>query len=52
MLQTAGIQSIPYEVYDAAKVDGASGPQTLVYITFPHEVLHYHEPDHGHHVYL
>jgi multiple sugar transport system permease protein len=35
VLQTAGIQSIPYEVYDAAKVDGASGPQTLVYITLP-----------------
>lgn len=34
VLQTAGIQSIPYEVY-AAKVDGASGPQTLVYITLP-----------------
>jgi multiple sugar transport system permease protein len=35
VLQTAGIQSIPYEVYDAAKVDGASGSQTLVYITLP-----------------
>lgn len=35
VLQTAGIQSIPHDVYDAAKVDGASGLQSLVYITLP-----------------
>lgn len=35
IMQTAGLQSIPEEVYEAAKVDGASGWQQFVYITFP-----------------
>ncbi len=32
----AGLQSIPLEVYDAAKVDGASGWTLFRYITLPH----------------
>lgn len=31
----AALQSIPEEIYDAAKIDGASRFQSLVYITFP-----------------
>jgi multiple sugar transport system permease protein len=31
----AGLQAIPEEFYDAAKVDGASGMQRLFYITIP-----------------
>jgi len=31
----AGLQSIPDELYDAAKVDGASAIQRTLYITFP-----------------
>lgn len=35
IMQTAGLQSIPEDVYEAATVDGASGWQQFVYITFP-----------------
>lgn len=35
VLQLAGLQSIPTELYDAAKVDGAGGLATLRYITLP-----------------
>src|SRR5690349_11753799 len=31
----AGLQSIPGDLYDAAKVDGAGAWQRLIYITFP-----------------
>jgi multiple sugar transport system permease protein len=27
--------SIPTEIYDAAKVDGATGPRRFLYVTFP-----------------
>jgi len=35
LLFTVGLDSIPNEVYDAAKVDGANGWQTFTKITFP-----------------
>jgi multiple sugar transport system permease protein len=35
VLYLAGLQSIPEELYDAAKVDGASGLQRLLFITVP-----------------
>ena len=35
VIYLAGLQSIPEEMYDAAKVDGASGWQRLIYITVP-----------------
>jgi multiple sugar transport system permease protein len=35
VLYLAGLQSIPEELYDAAKVDGASGLQRLLHITVP-----------------
>jgi multiple sugar transport system permease protein len=35
VLYLAGMQSIPEELYDAAKVDGANGFQRLRYITVP-----------------
>jgi multiple sugar transport system permease protein len=31
----AGLQAIPEELYDAAKVDGANGLQRLIYVTVP-----------------
>lgn len=31
----AGLQSIPLELYEAARLDGANGPQQLVFITLP-----------------
>lgn len=31
----AGLQSIPFEIYEAARVDGAKGRHILRYITFP-----------------
>jgi multiple sugar transport system permease protein len=31
----AGRMSVPHEVYDAAKVDGATGLRSFVYVTFP-----------------
>jgi ABC-type sugar transport system permease subunit len=31
----AGIQSLPQDIYEAAKVDGASAPQRMWYITIP-----------------
>lgn len=31
----AGLQTIPRELYEAARVDGASAPQTVWYITLP-----------------
>lgn len=34
-LQTAGLQSIPYELYEAATVDGAGSWQKFRYITLP-----------------
>ncbi len=34
-LQTAGLQSIPYELYEAATVDGAGAGQKFRFITFP-----------------
>lgn len=35
LIITAGLRSIPDELYDAAKVDGASGWSEFLYITFP-----------------
>jgi multiple sugar transport system permease protein len=35
VLYLAGLQSIPEELYDAAKVDGANGLQKLLHITVP-----------------
>jgi multiple sugar transport system permease protein len=35
ILQYAGLQSIPDELYDAAEVDGASTLQSFWYITIP-----------------
>lgn len=35
ILQYAGLQRIPQELYEAAKVDGASALQTLRYVTIP-----------------
>ena len=35
VIYLAGLQSIPEEMYDAAKVDGASSLQRLMYITIP-----------------
>src|SRR5215212_10867402 len=35
VIYLAGLQSIPEEMYDAAKVDGASALQRLLYITIP-----------------
>lgn len=35
VIYLAGLQSIPEEMYDAAKVDGASAWQRLLYITIP-----------------
>jgi multiple sugar transport system permease protein len=35
VIYLAGLQSIPEEMYDAAKVDGASAFQRLLYITIP-----------------
>jgi multiple sugar transport system permease protein len=31
----AGLQSLPQDVYEAAKIDGASGWQELTYVTLP-----------------
>ena len=35
LIITAGLRSIPDELYDAAKVDGASGWKEFIYITYP-----------------
>jgi len=35
LIITAGLRSIPEELYDAAKVDGANGWNEFVYITYP-----------------
>jgi multiple sugar transport system permease protein len=35
VIYLAGLQSIPEEMYDAAKVDGASSFQRLIYVTIP-----------------
>lgn len=35
LIITAGLRSIPDELYDAAKVDGASGWSEFLYITYP-----------------
>ena len=35
VLYLAGLQSIPEELYDAAKVDGANGFQRLIHVTIP-----------------
>jgi multiple sugar transport system permease protein len=35
ILYLAGLQGIPEEIYDAAKVDGANGLQRLLFITIP-----------------
>ena len=35
MIMLAGLQSIPYELYEAARIDGASGLQAFVHITVP-----------------
>ncbi len=35
VIYLAGMQSIPEEMYDAAKVDGANGFQRLLYVTIP-----------------
>lgn len=35
MLYTVGLQSVPLEIYESAKIDGASGLQTFFRITIP-----------------
>ncbi len=35
MIMLAGLQSIPGELYEAARIDGASGMQAFLYITIP-----------------
>jgi len=35
LIMLAGLQGVPTELYDAAKVDGANAPQTFMNITFP-----------------
>ncbi len=35
MLYTVGLQGVPTEIYESAKIDGASGIQTFFYITIP-----------------
>lgn len=35
MLYTVGLQSVPMEVYESAKIDGANGVQTFFKITIP-----------------
>jgi len=35
LIITAGLRSIPDEIYDASKVDGANGWSEFLYITFP-----------------
>src|SRR4030067_1196537 len=35
VMYLAGLQSIPEELYDAAKVDGANGLQRMLYVTVP-----------------
>jgi cellobiose transport system permease protein len=35
MIMLAGLQSIPAELYDAGRIDGASGFQAFLYITLP-----------------
>jgi cellobiose transport system permease protein len=35
VIMLAGLQSIPGDLYEAARVDGASGPQTFWHITVP-----------------
>jgi multiple sugar transport system permease protein len=35
VIYLAGLQSIPEEMYDAAKVDGANGLQRLLFVTIP-----------------
>jgi cellobiose transport system permease protein len=35
VIMLAGLQSIPADLYEAARVDGASGPQTFRHITVP-----------------
>jgi ABC-type sugar transport system permease subunit len=35
VIMLAGLQSIPDDLYEAAKVDGATGPQTFWHITVP-----------------
>ena len=35
LILLAGLQSIPREVYEAAKVDGATGPSLFRYVTLP-----------------
>jgi len=36
LILLAGLQTIPQEIYEAAKIDGASGWQRFKYITFPY----------------
>lgn len=35
VLFMAALQTVPQDLYDAAKVDGANGRQTLIYVTLP-----------------
>ncbi|MCY3709339.1 MAG: sugar ABC transporter permease [Caldilineaceae bacterium] len=35
MIMLAGLQSIPHELYEAARIDGASGLQAFIHITVP-----------------
>ena len=35
MIMLAGLQSIPFELYEAARIDGASGLQAFIHITVP-----------------
>ncbi len=35
LMLLAGLQSLPDEPFEAAKIDGASGPQTFFYLTLP-----------------
>ena len=37
LLFLAGLESLPQDIYEAAKIDGASAWQELVYVTLPHD---------------
>ena len=35
MIMLAGLQSIPHELFEAARIDGANGLQAFIHITIP-----------------